>query len=119
VSFRTVELAIRQLKYRKGIPSDELVSILTNISTYLSDDQTILECLMLLPKYREGLHLLGSGLFSTDFQIVRLAFEILKKIQKLRVGRDIVFNTNAVIQQAYFKQAPIIMADPAAIRYLS
>ncbi len=75
----------------------------------MKSEDEIIEVMAQLPRYREGLHLIGMGLFSSNEEISNKAVEVLYKVQQLRVGKEIFFShLNINIQQVYFKRASVI-----------
>lgn len=106
---KNIELFIRELKNRRDIPTNELVDILKTMLIYIQSEEEIMDILVLFPKFREGINLLGSALFSSQDIVVRKALEILLKIQNLTVGKVIFQNSNANIQQAYYSKIASVL----------
>ena len=120
VSLRRVERGLRKLKFRSDISERELTIIYTNIFNYIdaisvridsseseesfrgeNDKGEIIQVLAYLPRYREGLHLIAIGLLSKSANIVKLTIGILKKIQTIKMGKEIFSNLNPFILGVY------------------
>ncbi len=117
VSYGLVELHVRQLKFRRNIAASVHIKMLDDLLAYMKTGEQIVEVLSLLPKYREGLNLVATGLLSSNPDIVKRTIDILEKIKTVRPGKEIFSNLNPLIQQVYCKRLAALNPDLKAPTY--
>ncbi len=86
-----------------------LATILDDLSAYMQDEEQIIEVLALAPRFREGIHLLATGVLSSHEGIALKTVELLAKLQSSKLGQEAFSNLNFIIQQAYFKKMAVLI----------
>eukprot|EP00826_Nyctotherus_ovalis_P013491 TRINITY_DN13660_c0_g1_i2.p1 TRINITY_DN13660_c0_g1~~TRINITY_DN13660_c0_g1_i2.p1 ORF type:complete len:302 (-),score=66.10 TRINITY_DN13660_c0_g1_i2:21-926(-) len=112
VTLAAVEEHVKKLRLSSArLSSEEQRKIFSDINEFVKVPEQRHDFLALLPKYNEGMHLIGIGLFSSNPDIVSIILEIMAKLKEQRVGIEIISNLNINIQDKYYDQASLIVSS--------
>jgi len=101
ISVAQIEKMIRRLKVSKEISNLEAVTIYSQISKFLQDEDAVVKLLALLPHSRDGLVTIAQGLFSSSSDVQMKATEIILKVERTVAGKHFVQNLNYFFMLKY------------------
>ena len=95
---------IRKMMISNEMGNQEIFEHLESIDRYLQDEDSIVKLLFLLPTNRQGLAVIGEGLFSSNKTIATITVKILQKLMKSELGRESIHTNLNMFHQLKLSQ---------------
>eukprot|EP00826_Nyctotherus_ovalis_P060687 TRINITY_DN8544_c0_g2_i6.p1 TRINITY_DN8544_c0_g2~~TRINITY_DN8544_c0_g2_i6.p1 ORF type:complete len:172 (+),score=48.24 TRINITY_DN8544_c0_g2_i6:847-1362(+) len=111
VSYSIIGLHMRQLKFKRSLVPSVFIRILDDIRNYMKDSEQVIEVLALLPKCREGLNLIATGLMSQSEELVKRTIMVLSRIKEVDAGKEAFSSLNPILLQVYYKKLALHFPD--------